>query len=188
MRSFLIFSLPSVKWKYYTIEFSLNESWLIPKIVWFQRGSISDNKYIFLKAEIPPLSLVWYLFNVVTDNRHLTRDSNGNPLSITATGNVFVTREALPLITRPVLDFVMVHWILLIQWKPFRENSTNHKGQWQITYRFLVMKWVTFVVKLKYNNCSFVTAEIEQEVRPEVIHQVMTRNLSYASCPKFHQC
>ena len=37
------------------------------------------------------LSLVWYLFNVVSGNRYLTRGSSGNALTVTTTGNVFVT-------------------------------------------------------------------------------------------------
>ena len=53
--------------------------------------------------------MVWYLFSVVSGNRHQTTGSNGNALGITTTGNVFVARWVLPLVTRPFLDFVMIH-------------------------------------------------------------------------------
>ena len=76
-----------------------------------------------VNKKFPLLSLVWYLFNVVSGNRHQTKGSNGNVLSITTTGNVFVARWVLPLVPRPILDFVMIHWIHWIQWKPLRENS-----------------------------------------------------------------
>ena len=54
-------------------------------------------------------SLVWYKFNRVSGNRYLTRGSKRNILSITVTGNVSVSRWVLPLVNRPVLDFVMIH-------------------------------------------------------------------------------
>ena len=70
---------------------------------------------IFLHAVVnkkcPLLYLIWYLLNVMSGNRQQTRGSNGNALCTTATttGNVFVTRWVLPLLTRPVLDFIMIH-------------------------------------------------------------------------------
>ena len=39
-------------------------------------------------------------------------------LSITTTGNVFTTRQVLPLVTRPVLDFIMI--------LEFAESSKSH--------------------------------------------------------------
>ena len=64
-----------------------------------------------VKNELPLLFRVWYLFNRVSGNRHQTKGTNGNPLSITATGNVFVARWVLTLVTRPFLNFVMIHCI-----------------------------------------------------------------------------
>ena len=61
------------------------------------------------KKEISTTILVWYQFDVVSNNSHQTRVSSGNTLSITTTGNVFVARWVLPLVTRPVLNFVMIH-------------------------------------------------------------------------------
>ena len=55
------------------------------------------------------LSLVGYLFNVESVNRHQTRGSSGNALSATTTDNVLVARWGLPLVTRPILDCVMIH-------------------------------------------------------------------------------
>ena len=44
---------------------------------------------VVVKGKFPLLSLVCYLFNVVSGNRSLSRASNGNSLSITTPGNVF---------------------------------------------------------------------------------------------------
>ena len=62
-----------------------------------------------VKKKFPLPSLVTYLFKVVNGNRYVTRGSNGNIFSITVTGNVSVARLVPHLVTRPVLDFVMIH-------------------------------------------------------------------------------
>ena len=46
---------------------------------------------------------------MVNGNRYLPRGSNGNAVYITSNGNVFVARWVLPLVTIPLLDFVMIH-------------------------------------------------------------------------------
>ena len=48
-----------------------------------------------VKNKFPQLSLVWYLFNVVSGNRYQIRGRYENPLSITATGDVVVARWLL---------------------------------------------------------------------------------------------
>ena len=62
-----------------------------------------------LKQNFPLLSVDWYLFRVVSGNRYLPRDSNENTLYITCTGNASVSRWVIPLVTIPLLDFVMIH-------------------------------------------------------------------------------
>ena len=62
-----------------------------------------------VKKNFPVLSVGCYLFRVVSDNRYLPRDSNENILHITNTGNVFVARWVIPLVTILLLDFVMIH-------------------------------------------------------------------------------
>ena len=52
--------------------------------------------------------LGWYLSRMVSDNRYLPGDSNENALCISSTGNVFVTRWVIPLVTIPLLGFVMI--------------------------------------------------------------------------------
>ena len=64
--------------------------------------------HLVVKKKFPLLSLVWWLVNVVSNNRHLTRGSNGNVLSITTTGNALVAR-VLPLVTRTFLDLVRIY-------------------------------------------------------------------------------
>ena len=61
------------------------------------------------KKNFPLLSVGWYLFRVVGSNRYLYRDSNENTLCITNTGNVFLARWVIPLLTIPLLDFFMIH-------------------------------------------------------------------------------
>ena len=85
-------------------EFSLN-----PKIVWTVHISQIYSLHAVVKNKFPLLSLIWYLFKVVSGNRYQTRGSNGNALSITTTGDIFVASWVLPLVTRPFLDFVMIH-------------------------------------------------------------------------------
>ena len=55
------------------------------------------------------LSVDWYLFRVLSGNRYLLRDINENGLYITWTGNASVSRWVIPLVTIPLLDFVMIH-------------------------------------------------------------------------------
>ena len=59
------------------------------------RGSpyltIDKFPHAVVNKKFPLLSVVWYLFNVLSGNGHQTRGSNGNALIITTTGNVFVT-------------------------------------------------------------------------------------------------
>ena len=71
----------------------------------YQRHSISDNRYI----PFPLLSVGWYLFRVASDNRYLPRGSNKTTLYISSTGHVFAARWVKPLVTIPLLDFVMIH-------------------------------------------------------------------------------
>ena len=48
---------------------------------------------VVVKKKFPLLYLGYCLFRVVSSNRYLPKDSNGNVLCITTTGNVFVARE-----------------------------------------------------------------------------------------------
>ena len=64
---------------------------------------------VMVKKNFPLLSLGWYLFRVVSGNRYLPIGSNENELCITSTGNVFVASWEIPLVTIPLLDFVMIH-------------------------------------------------------------------------------
>ena len=54
---------------------------------------------VVVKKNFPQLSVGWYLFRVVSGNRNLPRGSNENRLYITSTGNVFVARWVIPLVT-----------------------------------------------------------------------------------------
>ena len=85
-----------------------------PKVVWLERHSIFDKRYIprcSSKKIFPLLPLGWYLFTVVSHNGYLTRGSNGNAHSITMNGNVPVASwvKHEPLATLPVLNFVKIH-------------------------------------------------------------------------------
>ena len=62
-----------------------------------------------VKRNFPLLPIDWYLFQVVTGNRYLPRCSNENALFITSTGNVFVSRLVITLVTLTLLDFEMIN-------------------------------------------------------------------------------
>ena len=62
-----------------------------------------------VKKNFPLLPVDWYLFQVVTGNRYLPRDSNENALFIISSGNASVSRWVINLVTIPLLDFVMIH-------------------------------------------------------------------------------
>ena len=64
---------------------------------------------IVVKKNFPLLYVGWYLFRVVSGNRYLPQDSNENTLCITSTGNVYVARWVIPLVTILLLDLVMIH-------------------------------------------------------------------------------
>ena len=66
---------------------------------------------VVVKMNFPLLCVGWYLFRVVIGNRYLPRVSNQNALYITSTGNVSGARLVIPLVTIPLLNFVMIHCI-----------------------------------------------------------------------------
>ena len=68
---------------------------------------------VVAKKNFSLLPVDWYLFWVVAGNRYLPRVSNENALFITSTGNVSVSRWVVTLVSIPLLDFVMIHWILI---------------------------------------------------------------------------
>ena len=78
---------------------------LNPEVVWLPETDILLHAVV--KKKFLLLSLVGYLFKVVSGNR----GSNGNALCITTTGNILVARWLLSLVTRPILDFVLIHSI-----------------------------------------------------------------------------
>ena len=83
---------------------------------------------VVVKKNFPLISVDWYLFRVASGNRYLPRGSNENTFYITSIGNVFVARWVLPLVTIPLLDFVMIHWICWMQWNSFRKNSNRFRS------------------------------------------------------------
>ena len=68
---------------------------------------------VVVKRIFPSLSLGWYLFTVVSNNRCLTRGSNGHVDSITMNSNVNVASWIIPLVTLPFLDFYLGKTLIL---------------------------------------------------------------------------
>ena len=64
---------------------------------------------VVVKNNFPLLSLGWYLFKVVSDNRYLPSCSKENALYIINTGNVFVASWVIPLVPIPFLDLIIIH-------------------------------------------------------------------------------
>ena len=64
---------------------------------------------VVVKKNFPLLSVGWYLLRVVIGNGYLPRGSIENTLCITSTGNVYVARWVIPLVTILLLEFFMVH-------------------------------------------------------------------------------
>ena len=71
------------------------------------RGTIFPD--VVVKKIFPLLSVGWYLFTLVSRYGYLTRGSNGNAHSITMNGNASVSSWVIPLVTKPFLDFVVIH-------------------------------------------------------------------------------
>ena len=78
-------------------------------ILYLKIDTFLDVLDVVVKKNFPLLSLGGYLFTVVSSNRYLPRGTNENILCITNTCNVFVIRWVIPLVTVPLLDFVMIH-------------------------------------------------------------------------------
>ena len=78
-----------------------------------------------------PLNI--YLLPLATLNRYLSRGSNRKFSFTTSFGNIYITRDEVFLVTIPIMDFVIIHWI---QWKSFRENSIvsgeGPRGSWPV--------------------------------------------------------
>ena len=64
---------------------------------------------IVVKKNFLLLSVGRYLFRVVSGNRYLPQDSYENTLTITSTGNVYVARWLMLLVTILLLDLVIIH-------------------------------------------------------------------------------
>ena len=64
---------------------------------------------IVVKSNFPLLFVGWYLFRVVSGNRHLPRGSNENTICITSTCNVSVARWVTLLVAILLWDLVMIH-------------------------------------------------------------------------------
>ena len=60
---------------------------------------------VVIKENFLLLSIDWYLFRVVSDNRYPSRASNENTLCLTSTGNVFIARWVILLVSIPLLGF-----------------------------------------------------------------------------------
>ena len=79
-------------------------------------------------------------------------------------GNVVVSRWIIPLITIPLLDFVMIHWTQQIQRKTFSENSIDWWGltvpQSQNSYKIKNASWFFLygyfqTIATQYMYCIF---------------------------------
>ena len=66
-----------------------------------------------------------YLFSMVSGDRYLARGSKGNILCVTITGTVTVSRWVVQVVTTPLLDFLIIHWIHWIQWNSFEEIPSD---------------------------------------------------------------
>ena len=84
----------------------------IQKLFGYQRHSISHSRYITQcgsKKEICITISGLVSVQYRECNRYLTRGSSGSALSITTTGNVFVTRWVVPLIIRQYFGLFVIH-------------------------------------------------------------------------------
>ena len=69
---------------------------------------LTTNTFLDVVVQIfPLLSVGW--FTVVSHSGYLTRGNNANTHSITMNGNVSALGLAIPLVTIPFLDLVMIH-------------------------------------------------------------------------------
>ena len=64
---------------------------------------------VVVKKTFPLVSIDWYMFRVVSGNRYLPRSSKKCILIITSTGDASVSKWIIPLVTLPLLDFVMIY-------------------------------------------------------------------------------
>ena len=64
---------------------------------------------VMVKNYFPLLSLGWYLFKVVINNRYPSSWSNENVSYGTSTGNAFAASWVIPLVTIPLRDLVLIH-------------------------------------------------------------------------------
>ena len=124
--------------------------------------------------KISLLSLVWYLFIVLSYNRYLPRGSNGNTLCITSTGNIFIARWVIPLVTIPFLDYVM------IQWNSFTETLQNlfinmqqishrkHGGSVHVDYMPQTLKLEAICATYTTISISFFSDDIQWNKRTDL--------------------
>ena len=80
-----------------------------------------------IKTTFPLLALVRYLLQFTPVNSYLTRCSWENFIFATASGIVSTISCGVSLVTIPLLDLLIFHWI---QWKSFRENSIYPMRKW----------------------------------------------------------
>ena len=86
-----------------------------------------------INISFPLLALVRYLLPFTLVNSYITRCSWENLLFATASRNVSIINCGVFLVTIPLLDFLIFHWI---QWKSLRENSIV------IIYKICLWTWI----------------------------------------------
>ena len=139
------------------MEFFLNEfhwiQWIMTKS---KNGMVTKGITSLATATLPmavkesvfPLLPVGrYPLWLITVNRHHPRDSNGNIFFTATSRNVSVVNYGVSLVTRLLLDFVLIQWIRWIQWKSFRKNSNI---QLFIFCRWKVCESTPVVVEIKF--------------------------------------
>ena len=80
---------------------------------------------LVIKSAFSLLPLGRYLLPLTTQNRYQSIGSSGKFFFTTTSKNITIDRWVIPLVTKLLLDLVMIHWICWIQRKSFRENSID---------------------------------------------------------------
>ena len=109
------------------------------------------------------LPLGRYPLPITTSSRYQPTDSSGKLLYTTISRNVTFVRCRMSLVTILLLDLVVIHWICWIQWKSFRENSSN------VDYvHDVIFHWIPWIQRISRITALWIRLKLDTYLFPVI--------------------
>ena len=174
---------------YATMGFSLNDFLWIQGIQWIMMKSktgMATRGITQLVVGVLPVIVIQsvfsllprgrYLLPLTTPNSYQPRDGSGKFSFTTTASNISIVKHRMSLVTILPLDLVIVHWILWIQRKSFRENS----NVWLIYSLRVAIKMIKMIFWA--NSIHLLILLIRQSPAEVVVKRSPTKCVLFCHC------